>query len=575
MTQQTPPGEPAVMRWTKTCPASVRRFAAPALTLMLCVFLLWLFQHLSRAINYHLVVRSMRGLPPGIWILALLATVLSYVALVARDAIGLRYIDASVPRLALWMGATIGSALGNATGFGALTGGAVRCRIYGAYGVKPGQVGRLTVFTGITLALSLFLLTSLGMAGAPPALSHVMRMPPAALAGCGWTGLVIIGALIASCRQMPRRFRLGWFEFDVPGRAVLLAQLGFAANRRHSSWRNAMATAAAWLRGLCALHHDLRRGHAFGHDRPHPGWPWVFEASMVFALGGSIPTPAMVAALLAYRVIYFGVPVLLSAVLLAGFESRAIATRFAIRSPRRIAQLAPVFLSMITFVVGGLQVISSATPAFGHRLALLRAVLPLWVIESSQLLASVAGVLLLFVARGLMRRLDGAWWLAIGLAASQSRAVADQGAGVRRGRRADDSNRLAGHDARALLPALVAVRRTLHGALARVGWRSTARRGLDILLCVSRSPYTGALWHEFAFEDGASRSLRATLGAALFAAAFALWQLLRPAAGHFATPARDDLREAARIIRAQERSDAGLAMMGDKSFLFSASAKHS
>lgn len=571
MTQQTPPGEPAVMRWTKTCPASVRRFAAPALTLMLCVFLLWLFQHLSRAINYHLVVRSMRGLPPGIWILALLATVLSYVALVARDAIGLRYIDASVPRLALWMGATIGSALGNATGFGALTGGAVRCRIYGAYGVKPGQVGRLTVFTGITLALSLFLLTSLGMAGAAPALSHVMRMPPAALAGCGWTGLVIIGALIASCRQMPRRFRLGWFEFDVPGRAVLLAQLGFAAIDVIA------AGATLWLllpHGYVGFVHFITIFAAamllgmIGHT---PGGLGVFEASMVFALGGSIPTPAMVAALLAYRVIYFGVPVLLSAVLLAGFESRAIATRFAIRSPRRIAQLAPVFLSMITFVVGGLQVISSATPAFGHRLALLRAVLPLWVIESSQLLASVAGVLLLFVARGLMRRLDGAWWLAIGLAAaslvlSLTKGLAFVEAGV----------------LTILIGLLVMTRGRFYRPSSLFAERFTARWlvSVGVVLLVAawifcfafrEVPYTGALWHEFAFEAGASRSLRATFGAALFAAAIALWQLLRPAAGHFATPARDDLREAARIIRVQERSDAGLAMMGDKSFLFSAS----
>jgi phosphatidylglycerol lysyltransferase len=65
--------------------------------------------------------------------------------------------------------------------------------------------------------------------------------------------------------------------------------------------------------------------------------------------------------------------------------------------------------------------------------------------------------------------------------------------------------------------------------------------------------------------------LRATLAASLFAATFAFWQLLRPAAGRFVMPAPQDLQDAARIVRAQERSDAGLALMGDKSFLFSES----
>ena len=41
-----------------------------------------------------------------------------------------------------------------------------------------------------------------------------------------------------------------------------------------------------------------------------PGGVGVFEAAMVFALGGSVQTPQMVAALLAYRAIYFGLPLI-------------------------------------------------------------------------------------------------------------------------------------------------------------------------------------------------------------------------------------------------------------------------
>ena len=131
-----------------------QRFAAPVLTVVVCALLLVVFQHLSQAVDYKSVMRQLRHLPPAKPGPARSSPPRSASsALVGRDAVGLRHIGATVPRSLLWVGATVGSALGNATGFGALTGGAVRCRVYGAAGVTPAQVGRLTVFTSVTLAL--------------------------------------------------------------------------------------------------------------------------------------------------------------------------------------------------------------------------------------------------------------------------------------------------------------------------------------------------------------------------------------------------------------------------------------
>ncbi|HET8997676.1 MAG TPA: phosphatidylglycerol lysyltransferase domain-containing protein, partial [Acetobacteraceae bacterium] len=82
-------------------------------------------------------------------------------------------------------------------------------------------------------------------------------------------------------------------------------------------------------------------------------------------------------------------------------------------------------------------------------------------------------------------------------------------------------------------------------------------------------PYSQDLWWQFEFDDKAPRALRATLGATLFASAIAVWQMLRLAPGKLVPPTPVDLLDAERIIRRQERSDAMLAMMGDKTFLFS------
>ncbi len=111
-----------------------KRLAAPALTVIVGVLLLVVFEHLSRSVDYKSVMHALRGMTPAAWAAALFATALSFAALVGRDVVGLRHIGAKVPRSLLWVGATIGSARGNLTGFGAAD-------------VTPEQVGRLSIVT--------------------------------------------------------------------------------------------------------------------------------------------------------------------------------------------------------------------------------------------------------------------------------------------------------------------------------------------------------------------------------------------------------------------------------------------
>ena len=70
---------------------------------------------------------------------------------------------------------------------------------------------------------------------------------------------------------------------------------------------------------------------------------------------------------------------------------------------------------MATFAVGATLVMSGAMPAFTDRLQVLAIHVPLWTVETAHLLASIAGLILLFAARGLLHRLDGAWWLALSM----------------------------------------------------------------------------------------------------------------------------------------------------------------
>jgi len=553
----------------------LRRFAVPALALAVCVLLLVAAQHLTNTLDYHAVVKTLRRLPSALLIQSLLATGLSYLALVGRDAAGMRAIGAKVPAPLLWIGGVAGSALGNGVGFGALTGGAVRYRVYGMAGVGAAQVARLTVLTGATFALGLLVLSALGLVCAAPSIGRMLGMPVVPLFGGGLAVLACCAALIAWSRPGRPPLRLGRISLDLPGRGVLLVQLAlvgiYVAGAALALFVLLPGAHIGFVSFLAVYTIALLLG-VIGHT---PGGLGVFEAAIVFALGGTVPPTAAIAALLAYRTIYFVLPLLLSGALLAAFEVRAIAARIAPRGlvapAPRLARLTPMFLGVITFAIGIMLLVSGATPAFGTRLAILRMALPLWAVESAQVLGSVLGVMLLFVARGLLRRLDAAWWLATAI------AMVSLGLSLAKGLAFVEAGVLV-----FLLALLAATRRRFDRPASLFQERFTPSWLVSIgivLLAVfwvfffafRDVPYRHELWWQFAFDEKASRALRATLGASLFAGAVALWQLLRPASGRRTLPTPEDLRAAGLIVRAQERSDAMLAMMGDKSFVFSPS----
>lgn len=558
-----------------------RRFAVPLLALSACVAGLAMIEHVSAAIDYRTVVRTVMHLGPEAVALSVLATVLSYLALIGRDRQAVRHLGVRLRPATLVVGAVAGSALGNMIGLGALTGGAVRYRVYGTDGMGPGAVARLTVLTAASFGLALVFYGGLGTLLAAGPMAALSGLPQPALQATGAVALLVTFAAIALCGR--ERRPLGWrrLRLDLPERRFVLGQIAWTGldvlGAGLSLWVLLPASGVSFATFLAVYTAALLLG-VIGHT---PGGVGVFEAALLFVLGSTVPPSETVAALVVYRAIYFVAPLLVSAALLAGFEARGMLPRLrAVRWPAvpRLLRLeplllGPVFISIITFAVGVMLVVSGATPALGRRLAVLATVLPLWALEAANLLASVLGVVLLFVVRGLFMRLDGAWWLAIVVTSASLVLALAKG--------------LAFGEC-ALLTFLLGLLMVSRGSFTRpsalfdqqmtLAWSVTVVivllvAGWMYLFAFRHVPYSNDLFWSFAFDEKAPRALRATLAATLFAGFYMLWQALRPARGRVVRPSAADLAEAARIVGGQERSDAMLAMMGDKSFLFSPSRR--
>jgi phosphatidylglycerol lysyltransferase len=301
-----------------------------------------------------------------------------------------------------------------------------------------------------------------------------------------------------------------------------------------------------------------------------PGGLGVFEAVMLVALGGRVPSEALAGALVLYRLVYYVLPLLLAMLVLAVHEvGRGPAAPVA----RAMVGMAPRLLAAFTAVVAIMLLVSGVTPATDEATELLALHVPLLLVEAAHFLSSIAGVAMLFVARALLRRLDAAWWAAVGLTLAALVLALPKGLAV-------DESLVLG----ALMVVLLLSRKqfTRKASLLAVPFSGGWLLAMAVV-CVAVTAllffayrdvdYGNQLWWQFEFDAEAPRSLRAMVGVSILALALALRQLLRPPAPPLPLPLPEELERADAIIRQQPSADAGLALTGDKPLMFSENGK--
>ena len=535
---------------------------------------LWGLEKAAKGLSFHALESALRGTPASALLLALVATAVSYAALLGYDLSGLRYARARPALSSVFLASFCGYAIGNAVGFGAFSGGAVRYRIYTAAGLSPGQIVRVIVFISAALGIGLATIAGLGLVLCAHRVSRMLGTSPEPLFAAASILLTLATAFLLFCAIRRRPVAIGPLELDPPGAALVLVQLALTTT-------DVLAAAAVlWVLlpptgvGFVPFAAIYAASLGLGVLSHIPGGLGVFEVAILFAVGSKAPVSAVAAALVAYRAIYYLLPLFLSTILLAGFEARRfLGVTTSERIGRAASRLAPPFLAATTFTVGATLVTSGAMPGFTDRLQVLAFHVPLWAVETAHLLASIAGLVLLFTARGLFYRLDGAWWLALSMTVLSIPFCLVKGLAI-----------IAPTAAVLLLIGLVAGRTQFDRRASLLSQPLTAG-WLTAISCVVAATiwilffafrhveYSHPLWWQFEFDATAPRALRTVLGVAVFALTIGLWQLLRPAAGRPSRPTPEQLAQARRIVAEQKRPDALLALIGDKSLMFSDTGK--
>lgn len=520
-------------------------------------------------VDYDDVSQAMRDTPLEHIVWALIATALSYLALTGYDASALRYAGAKVNRGMVLLTSYVAYALGNTIGLGPLTGGAVRMRLYAAAGVEPPRITRAIVFNAAAFALGMSAFGALGLLWAAPEVAPQLGVPAMLLQGGALAVLLGLMVFLVLCRRQ-RNVLIGRFSFALPEFDLALRQLLISAAELCAS------AAALWfllpsgqiaLPAFIAFYAIAVTAGILSHV---PGGLGVFDAVILVACGSHVPAPLVVSALVLYRCLYYVLPLALATLLLAAWELRS-----GVGAPvgRLAVHQSPRLLAALTFVAGIWLLLSGVTPQSEEAQQLLALRVPLALVEASHFIGSVAGLGLLLVARGLLHRLDAAWWASLvlsviaavlalpkGIAVSEALLLSTLALLLMLSRKQFD--RRSSLFAQRLEPEwMMAVAGVIAGCLG------------VLFFAYEHTGYANRLWWQFEFDAQAPRSMRALLAVALIAGGYSIWQLLRPSSGEAMPATVEELERAAAVARAHSHAGACFALTGDKHLMFSPSGR--
>jgi len=260
-------------------------------------------------------------IPRGQMLLSFILMIANYVVLIGYDLLAVKSIGHPLPLRRIALASFTGFA--TSYSFGALLGGgSVRYRLYSAWGLSAAEIVQLIVILGITFWFGVFALAGIVFVWQPLQINAEWNLPFTSVRPLGWFLILLAVGYLALTVVWKKPIRIRGREARLPGFRMSAAQLSVAAGD--------LVVAAACFYVLLPPEVDVSYVQILGvyllavvavvltHV---PGGAAVFE---LFVLG-TCPVDnkeAVLAAILAFRVIYYLLPLLTAAVLMGLYEIR-------------------------------------------------------------------------------------------------------------------------------------------------------------------------------------------------------------------------------------------------------------
>lgn len=405
-------------RWLRHLPA--------LLGLVLLVGAIYVVQREFRSLKLEDIGRALEAIPNRTLAIAFAWNILSYGVLTFYDRLGTYYAGRPVSYRKVAFASFCAYALAHNLGFAAVSGAAVRYRLYAHWGLTPLQIGKVVAFCSLTFGLGGMVLGGIVLLLEPDAVPFFgERLPLWLMHGIGIGLWAIVAGYVTLSRVLGSR-RVFGHQVELPGwrmaiLQVLLATVDVAVTAAIVYTLLPAAPGLGYVRFLGIYVASYTAGLAANI----PGGIGVFDTAMLIGLAPYLEPPQIVGAIVVFRLYYYILPLFLAGSLFAGNEIMLRGSTLLHRAPadRRAAPASPRWsepdfaVAAMTGAVGlcgtlllslgvleGRPDFSWIDPDFAEVAS-----------QASEYVPSLIGAALLVCAIALSQRVTLAWGMTIGL----------------------------------------------------------------------------------------------------------------------------------------------------------------
>jgi len=493
---------------------------------------IYVVQKEFRSLRVEDISRALDAMPTSALLAALFWTFMSYYVLTFYDLLGTIYAGHRISYGRVCFASFCAYSLSHNLGFAAVSGAAVRYRLYAHWGMGPIQIAKLVAFCSLTFGLGGLVLGGLALFLEPGAVpyfgQHAPRWVMYAIGAGLWAiaiGYVTLSRVVGTLRVFGGEIGLPRFSLAL-GQVVLatidvaITATIFYALLPHvpelTLWRFLAVYLAAFTAGLAA---NL------------PGGIGVFDTAILVGLSPWLDAPTIVGAIVVFRLYYYIIPLFIAGAMFAGNEIlvrggsmwRGVQTLARWSEPDFPIVAATGAVALCGVLLLGLGVVAPA-PDYSWMDPELR---PL-AAHAGQFLPSLIGAGLVVLAIGLSRRVNLAWGATLALLLLGAAVMLAQGQ-------------------RWWITALLVLVMALVAPFRRAFYRharllsgpmqlSTATTLLVLAVCILvlvgftwRTHFlTDSAWWEIVLSPDKPLTLRLTVALAVALGLFAIWSLIRP-----------------------------------------------
>jgi uncharacterized membrane protein YbhN (UPF0104 family) len=511
------------------------RHAPALLGLALLIGAIYVVQREFRNLHIADIASALAAIPRRHLVISFAWTLLSYFILTFYDRLGTYYAGRAVSYGRVAFASFCAYALAHNLGFAAVSGAAVRYRLYAHWGLTPLQIAKVVAFCSLTFGLGGMVLGGIILFFEPQAIPFFgQTLPVSVMYGIGGVLWAIVIGYVSLSRALGRVNLFGT-EIELPGWRMALVQVALAtvdvavtaaifyallpANAPISYLRFLGVYVASYTAGLAA---NL------------PGGIGVFDTAMLIGLSPVLEAPEIIGAIVVFRLYYYIIPLFLAGGLFAGNEvllrGRGLLSRTSgVQAIGRWSE--PDFIvAAVTSVVSLCAALLLSIGVFNRGqddFSWIDPTLAVVANPASSFIPSLIGAALLVLAIALAQRVTLAWGTTIALLLTAAAFTAARGEHL-------------------WIPAVLVIAAALIAPFRRAFYRharllssklqaETALQLFALACCILLFAYFApnvrrlvrTSWWAVVLSRDVSNSLRASVALAVLVAGAALWNLLR------------------------------------------------